>query len=91
MLHHGGNDSVCPVAFCRKKIPKNRSIEDHIRLHLASIFTEVQPGSYNGDEETFSVEYHCPDAGCKYSDLKNLGFFSRVKYLKQVSTEFGIP
>ncbi|CAG7819590.1 unnamed protein product [Allacma fusca] len=76
-----GNDCICPVVFCQKKIPKNRSIEEHIRGHLVLILQEVQVPSVVTDK--FEVIYHCPELTCKYSDAKNLGYFSKLKYLKQ--------
>lgn len=81
-------DFYCPVSVCREKLPRNKSMDSHIKKHLG--FTEKEshiPVCVTNVKGALSCPlfYYCYDKNCQYYAETAEKSFKAYKNVKQVT------
>lgn len=77
LLAENETDNYCPVVSCREKLPKNKSMDVHMKKHLGTEST-------NNWTLPCPLAYYCGDKQCQYFVECAEKSFKAFKNMKQV-------
>lgn len=87
LLADNETDLYCPVSSCLEKLPKNKSIDSHIKKHLGLASENTSVANQNATKEAklpCPLFYYCHEKSCQYNVDSAEKRFKAYKNVKQV-------